>query len=65
MLVLSRKENEKFLVYLNGTLLGEIVIGAIGRSKVKIGFDMTPEVLILREELRNKDEKEPAIAFEK
>lgn len=55
MLVLSRKENEEFLVTLPNGETGRIVIGNIKANRVSVGFDFPNDVKIIRTEVLEKE----------
>jgi carbon storage regulator len=54
MLVLSRKIGER------ATIGGDIVVTVvqISRDRIRLGFDCPPELRILRDELRRRDDVE-------
>lgn len=55
MLVLSRNDGERTLLFKDGELLGVIQIIDVIGSKVKVGFDLPEDIQIIREEvLENK-----------
>jgi len=59
MLVLSRKKNEKIVIQLGPDLI-TVTVCEIDRVKVRLGFEAPQNVLILREELRERHaQKEP------
>ncbi|HUS39895.1 MAG: carbon storage regulator [Pirellulales bacterium] len=61
MLVLSRKESQKIK-------LGDSIVVTVvrtGRDRVQLGIDAPSDVLILREELLDKDRMSLATAAEK
>lgn len=51
MLVLSRKKNEKVLLYDGDKILAEVIIVAICNNKVKLGFAASKNIIIDREEV--------------
>lgn len=54
MLVLSRKLGER--VTIGDSIVVTVV--QIGRDRIRLGFDCPPELRILREELRDREEIE-------
>ena len=56
MLVLSRKLNEKVVLTdrETGRLIGEVVVVAVDRGKVRIGFEFDRSVTINRQEVQDE-----------
>lgn len=55
MLVLSRKRDEKILLQLNGEESIELTVVRIDNNKVRLGFNASKDVTILRSELLDRD----------
>jgi carbon storage regulator CsrA len=53
MLVVSRKVNEKILIFVDGVRI-EVSVGSIRGQLVRIGIDAPQNVKVLREELENE-----------
>lgn len=60
MLVLSRKRDEKILLQLNGEESVELTVVRIDNNKVRLGFDASKDVTILRSELLDRDDPKVA-----
>lgn len=56
MLVLTRKENERLILSIDGKTVSLTVCGVEGR-KVRIGVQAPPEIAILRSELAGEHKK--------
>lgn len=63
MLVLSRKRDEKILLQLNEEESVELTVVRIDNNKVRLGFNASKDVTILRSELLDRDNPKVATSI--